>query len=350
MSQIFENPLPGVPSVESPFFTQIFEAEGVDPEIRRIARDLHHNGFAIIDFPDTEFDQLAERIKEDLRDQYKWDYWFDEGYNIGDGLRIQDAWKFNDDVKRIATNSHILHLLKKLFGRHAWPFQTLNFPVGTQQHMHTDAVHFSSAPERFMCGVWTAFEDIGEDAGPLLYYPGSHKWPIFTNEHIGICATHLERKPTQSVYESMWRALVDAHGVKPQTFRAKKGQALIWLANLLHGGTKQLDKTKTRWSQVTHYYFEDCAYYTPMWSDPFYGNIAFRELPNIVTGEITRNAYLGKQIPIERVGSAHVTRGLPADFDAELYFAANPDVRAAGVGAEEHYLAHGWREMRSLRP
>ena len=50
MSQIFENLLPGVPSVESPFFTQIFEAEGVDPEIRRIARDLHHNGFAIIDF------------------------------------------------------------------------------------------------------------------------------------------------------------------------------------------------------------------------------------------------------------------------------------------------------------
>jgi hypothetical protein len=36
----------------------------------------------------------------------------------------------------------------------------------------------------------------------------------------------------------------------------KKGQAIIWHANLLHGGSPQTDKAKTRNSQVTHYYFE----------------------------------------------------------------------------------------------
>ncbi|ESS41290.1 Phytanoyl-CoA dioxygenase [Burkholderia cenocepacia KC-01] len=336
--------------MESPFFEKIFSNPSIDSETRRIAAQLNEKGYAIIDFPDAEFSSVADRIKANLRDGYNWQYWMERGYEVGDGLRIQDAWTFDADVKRIATNEHIIKLLSTLFGRQAWPFQTLNFPVGTQQHMHTDSVHFSSAPERFMCGVWTALEDIGPDAGPLLYYPGSHKWPIFTNEHIGICATDFGQKPNQSVYEPMWRALVDAHGIKPETFHAKKGQALIWLANLLHGGNKQRDKSKTRWSQVTHYYFEDCAYYTPMWSDPFYGTIAFRELPNVMTGEITRNAYLGRQIPIETVGSAHITRSLPADFDPEQYLSANPDVRAAGVDPATHYLSHGWREMRSLRP
>jgi hypothetical protein len=49
-------------------------------------------------------------------------------------------------------------------------------------------------------------------------------------------------------------------------FFACKGQALIWAANLLHGGSVQHDPARTRWSQVTHYYFRDCIYYTPAFS------------------------------------------------------------------------------------
>ncbi|HEX2581533.1 MAG TPA: hypothetical protein VHL08_06100, partial [Dongiaceae bacterium] len=49
-------------------------------------------------------------------------------------------------------------------------------------------------------------------------------------------------------------------------------------------------------SQVTHYFFADCAYYTPMYSDPFYGSIAFRHLRDIRSGEVVENSYLGKKI------------------------------------------------------
>jgi len=54
--------------------------------------------------------------------------------------------------------------------------------------------------------------------------------------------------------------------------------ALLWAANLMHGWTKQLDPVRTRWSHVTHYFFDDCASYMPTMSDPFYGSIAFRSL------------------------------------------------------------------------
>src|SRR5439155_23973453 len=113
-----------------------------------------------------------------------------------------------------------------MYGRRAFPFQTLNFPVGTQQHFHTDSIHFSSVPERFMCGVWVALEDITEENGPLVYYPGSHRWPIYAAEHLGQCLTTMDETPTQGIFEPMWRALVEAHGAKPQYFTARKGQAL----------------------------------------------------------------------------------------------------------------------------
>ncbi len=71
---------------------------------------------------------------------------------------------------------------------------------------------------------------------------------------------------------------------------------MIWLANLLHGGSQQKDLNRTRWSQVTHYYFEDCAYYTPMHSNPPMGRIAFRDIVDIRTGAAVPNRHLGEDI------------------------------------------------------
>lgn len=41
---------------------------------------------------------------------------------------------------------------------------------------------------------------------------------------------------------------------------------------------------------------------------------------------------------------------LPANFDPASYLAANPDVARAGCDAADHFLAHGHREGRPLRP
>jgi hypothetical protein len=291
----FINPLPGVPCIESPFFEKIFNQPEIDEETRRVARELHTRGFAVIEFPDAELEMRAEAIKRRLHDRYDWNEWRGSGFQSG--LRIQDAWQFDENVKQLACNQRILQLLSTLYGAQAFPFQTLNFPVGTQQHFHSDSVHFSSVPERFMCGVWTALEDVVEGAGPLIYYPGSHKWPIYANEHIGHCVSAAKEAPGQELYEGLWHALIDVHDAKPEIFLAKKGQALIWTANLLHGGAPQTDRSKTRWSQVTHYYFKNCAYYTPLKSDPFYGRIAFRNIADIATGATVPNQYAGHPIP-----------------------------------------------------
>ena len=337
-----QDPLPGVPRVESPFFDRFFGNGLVDAETYRVARDLNENGYAVIDFPDEDFDALTDRIRANLTPRYDWDTW---SANPASGLRIQDAWRFDEDVRRLAANEQVIALLTTLYGRQAWPFQTLNFPVGTQQHFHTDSVHFSSMPERFMCGVWVALEDIDADAGPLFYYPGSHKWPIYVNEHIGHLAAGTNT--TQSVYEQLWRELVELHDIKPERLIVKKGSALIWAANLLHGGDRRKDLTRTRWSQVTHYFFDDCAYYTPMESDPALGSIRFRELEDIATGLPRPNQYLGRLLP-EQVVSGRSPD--PVLFDPAEYLAANPDVAAARMDPWLHYVRHGQAERRPLRP
>jgi hypothetical protein len=343
----FAHLLPGVPLVESPFFGRIIETINLDPETRRIAHDLHHKGYAVLDFPEPDLDALAEQIKRDLHPTFDWNMWHSTGHQSGNGLRAWDAWKTHDAIRTLACNAHMVQLLSTLYGRQAFPFQTLNFPVGTQQHVHTDSVHFSCNPERFMCGVWLALEDIDENNGPLVYYPGSHRWPIYTNEHIGVFANGLEKLPGQNIYEDMWRGLIEVHQAQAEVLTCKKGQALIWAANLLHGGSPQLDKNRTRWSQVTHYFFEDCAYYTPLWSDPFSGRVYFRRPFNIGTGGRAQSQYLGQPVSEEFIAECAQER---VPFHAADYLAANPDVLASGMSAEVHYMRHGRFEKRRLRP
>ncbi|KAF2992250.1 phytanoyl-CoA dioxygenase family protein [Methylocystis sp. MJC1] len=264
--------LPGVPLIESPFFSQ--DISSLPEAYQPIAQQLHDQGFAVIDFPDAQFDERAEAIKSRLAARFGWS----DPAACPMSARIQDAWEFDRDVRDIACNSAILDLLSALYGKTAFPFQTLNFPIGTQQPAHSDHIHFSAIPERFMCGVWVALEDVDADAGPLYYYPGSHVWPSYGNEHIGVSLA--EDPPDAAVvkFVHLHDALPKALGVERQTFLARKGQALIWASNLLHGGAPRVDAARSRWSQVTHYFFEGCRYTTPLKNDAMAGKTLTRQV------------------------------------------------------------------------
>lgn len=293
---------PGVPLVESPLFGSEIDRMELDPTERAIAIDLNRQGYAVFDFPDPEIVARIDRVRGRLAAELGL---ADDGtpgtIKVGGKGRVQDAWRDDVDVRTIAANAKVLDLLSRLYGRRAFPFQTLNFPVGTQQHLHTDAVHFSSVPERFMCGVWLAMEDIDAGAGPLCYVPGSHKWPIVSNTMVGRRGFGQELESAQTPYHAAWSAMVAANESPTEHFLARKGQALIWAANLLHGGSLQTDPTRTRWSQVTHYFFDDCVYYTPAFSDEPLGRLALREIVSAEDGTAKPNLYLGEQIrPVEK--------------------------------------------------
>jgi hypothetical protein len=282
---------------------------GLTVEETRIGLELHYRGFAVFDFPDLDLAPRIERIKANLSPRYGVDFSDPESDKTAGDRRVQDAWKFNADVRSVATNDGIVSLLTKLYGRPAFPFQTLNFPVGTQQDAHSDIVHFSSQPEKFMCGVWLAMEDIHSDAGPLFYFPGSHRWPVMSNGLIGRRGSGQALNSAQDPFAEAWQALCSVNDARPEVFLARKGQALIWSANLLHGGSPQTDPRLTRWSQVTHYYFDDCLYYTPAFSDEALGALDLRQITAISDGRPRLNTYQGISITETQSRSSVVQPG-----------------------------------------
>ena len=226
-------------------------------------RSFHDRGFLIFDpgIKPADIDAIIKRtcelyapgeVDSQGQDRYK------------NGTRLTDAHYGIAAARRVATAPKVLRGLKQLFGRTALPFQTLNFPVGTEQMAHSDTIHFNSMPSGYMAGVWVALEDIDENNGPLVYYPGSHKLPEYRMQDFGLRSSYDD----YWLYEQAIERLVRRYDLKPEYGQIKKGQAIIWHANLLHGGSAQRDEMRSRHSQVTHYFFEGCRYYTPMNSTP----------------------------------------------------------------------------------
>src|SRR4051812_32939378 len=47
--------------------------------------------------------------------------------------RVMNAWKLRPGIRNLALAPNVLAATEELFGRRVLPFQTLNFPVGTEQ-------------------------------------------------------------------------------------------------------------------------------------------------------------------------------------------------------------------------
>ncbi len=270
------------PWVDSPFLAKELEESTLDESTKEMVRHYAEKGYLIMEtgLPESTFDRIIELLNPHYTDP-----------------RIQDAWTITPLVKEVAGCSKVLDILRILYRREPFPFQTLNFQVGSQQRTHSDAIHFYSIPHRYMCGVWVALEDTDETNGPLHYYPGSHKLPFYDMADIGIKGSGYAKSYDQySRYEDFAQDLMMATGQKKEVFRVKKGQALIWSANLFHGGEPIQRPGSTRHSQVTHYFFNDCIYYSPQWSDLPIEKMYMRRPVNILTGKIMENSYLSEPI------------------------------------------------------
>lgn len=215
-------------------------------------------GFVVLDLG------LERDLLQSIIDKVEPLYPADRLQNPTAPARVQDAWKQVEEVRELAISPTVLGALEQLFGRAALPFQTLNFPIGTRQRTHSDTVHFDSRPSGFMAGVWVALEDIDLDNGPLQYYPGSHTLPVYTMQDFGLQPGY----ENYTAYETHIQELVEAEGLAAEYGCIERGQALIWHSNLLHGGAAQRDLSRSRHSQVSHYYFEGCEYLTPLLSTP----------------------------------------------------------------------------------
>lgn len=264
-----------IPWIESPFFYKLLEESTLTQEQKQNCEYYYENGYLIIDLDlqDTEIDAVVKDTYIALEDE-KTKYHADH-FQYTESKRIFEHWRKSDPIAKLAMHPKILETLTYLYDKEPFPFSTINFIKGSNQPLHSDTIHFHTIPHLWMVGVWIALEDVDETNGSLRIVPGSHKWPVYEYHNLNLPhPDEIENGEAANyrVYEDFLVELIKAKGASEKIVKLKKGQALIWAANMLHGGCNVegvTDFNKTRLTQANHYFFKGCTkHYHPMFSRP----------------------------------------------------------------------------------
>lgn len=211
----------------------------------------HDKGYAILNrFVDTD---LVDKVNKDLDSMVlnktlAFDY---------TNTRVMNLINKSEAAKRIATNSQLTNLLSFILGKKVVPFQSINFIHGSQQKTHSDSIHMTTHPMGYLIAIWVALEDLHPDCGLVHYYPGSHKLPYVMSEDFKNNNTRfLVDDDFYENYEKKISEIITSQNLQKEIFLAKKGDVLIWHANLLHGGEPRTNPSLTRKSLVIHYFCE----------------------------------------------------------------------------------------------
>ncbi|MBI2731379.1 MAG: phytanoyl-CoA dioxygenase family protein [Sphingobacteriales bacterium] len=176
--------------------------------------------------------------------------------------KIMFANKLSRPIKDATYHPILKSLLEFLLDKEVIPFQTLNFNYGSNQKAHSDSIHMTTYPLGYLIAAWIALEDIHPDSGPLFYYPGSHTLPYLLNDDFGNISNRFALgNKSYSDYEEVMQDIIEKEKLQPKIFLPKKGDVLIWHANLIHGGMPVVNKSLTRKSMVIHFYAKDVIKY-----------------------------------------------------------------------------------------
>lgn len=111
-----------------------------------------------------------------------------------------------------------------------------------------------------IAATWLALEDVHPGSGELEYYVGSHRAPDF---RFGGALKWMENHPEEN--PKFLQSLHDdavAYKYLKRSFLGKRGDVLIWHADIAHGGASITRDGQTRRSFMTHF--------TSARDEPFY--------------------------------------------------------------------------------
>ncbi|WP_338872425.1 phytanoyl-CoA dioxygenase family protein [Spirosoma sp. SC4-14] len=169
----------------------------------------------------------------------------------GTYVKVMDFHNASLTGKKIMLHQQIVAFLEAVFNDRVVGMQSLLFKYGSQQATHQDFAYVVSEIPSHLAASWVALEDVSIDAGPLFYYPGSHKAAKFDFGNGIFFNEKSSRNPTDfGIYLDK---LCTENGLKRKTLLIKKGDVLLWHAALAHGGDEIKDISHTRKSFVCHY-------------------------------------------------------------------------------------------------
>lgn len=182
--------------------------------------------------------------------------------SLTEGDRSMDTYRRSAAIADAVRDPELVRLLSFLLGREVVLYQTINFVYGSQQPPHSDSFHMTTEPKGYLVAIWVALEDAGPESGPVYYYPGSHRLPyVMTDDLRETGGSLLLIGEKDEAYGTKISEVIRDAGIEPVEFLAKKGDVLVWHANLLHGGRSIGVPGTTRKSLVAHYFARDVLCY-----------------------------------------------------------------------------------------
>ena len=187
-------------------------------------------------------------------------------------IKINDLFLDEPEVRNLALNDRLTQVLAELLGDVPLVCNSLNFLWGSQQPAHFDTWYMPSPARQTKIsrlGRWLprpqreepprqdhlavssiCLEDVHPDAGPLVYYPGTHKIEPYRFSHGGIHAIEAEMPACRAYLEQQ----LSQRKIEKKEFLGKAGDVFVWHGQLLHGGSQIHDPARTRKTLVTHYW------------------------------------------------------------------------------------------------
>ncbi|HJP99918.1 MAG TPA: phytanoyl-CoA dioxygenase family protein [Rhodanobacteraceae bacterium] len=170
-------------------------------------------------------------------------------------FKVNDLYLEQVSVRRLALGNRLVPLLQRLLGERPALCNSLSLEYGTEQPDHVDSLYMTPRTPSHLVAAWVALEDCSPESGLLRYWPGSHRIDpyVFSNGGRHFVPEEMD------AWRTWMQAQLDERGLHSELFRASKGDVFIWNAQLLHGGSRIADPTRTRRSIVFHYFSEpDC--------------------------------------------------------------------------------------------
>ena len=170
-----------------------------------------------------------------------------------------DLHWLSSEIRGLIFAEPVRHFLELIFERRALATQSLTFLRGSAQGYHQDTLYVPySLPTQFAAS-WIALEDVQPGGGELTYYTGSHRIPemLFGGRFKTLWdAQRMLRRNSlreeMSDYSDRLARNSEDAGLSAEKFMARKGDVLLWHADLAHGGLP-ISGSLTRSSVVTHY-------------------------------------------------------------------------------------------------
>jgi phytanoyl-CoA hydroxylase len=169
-------------------------------------------------------------------------------------FKLNDLYLEFQPLREVSLDGRLVALVESLLGDAPVLCNTLNLRESSEQDYHSDSIYMTPLTPGALVAAWIALEPVRPDAGPLVYYPGSHKIPPFPFSG-GLHAVDAEMPRWATYIQSE----IERRGLVSEVLRAEAGDVFLWHGNLLHGARKIENPSSTRKSLVCHYLtLSDC--------------------------------------------------------------------------------------------